>query len=902
MNDEAPEGGDAAGYCASAPWDLGIFWAKAGDSAETHPVICHLIDVGCVVVAFLGRPAAAALRARLAHELQCSEADAISLIAFLAAAHDIGKVSSGFEMKRDDLWRRLTRQGLEADRNPDPDHGRVTVTVLKRFIKGRGCDVGVALPIAKSVAAHHGAFVTAQPFADDVFRSGPWASAQDAHLAALEGVFQPRWEVLQRLGEDAPSAAWLMSLAGLTSVCDWIGSAEEFFAYAPTASSDLPGYAARSTKQALEAMRRVGMTGWQPSLAPLDFEAAFGFPANGMQRAAIEQAGRMAAPGLMLIEAPMGLGKTEAALAAADDLLRRHQQGGIYYALPTQATSNQMFGRLAMFLRHRCDGLTVDLHLLHGLSDLNKEYQDLRLAAVSQDAEATVRASSWFTASKRGLLAPFGVGTIDQALLAAMAVRHMFVRMMALSDKVVILDEVHAYDTYMSELLDHLVSWLAALGSSVIILSATLPAGRREALIRAYAGETCAPEDLAYPQITSVQRGEAAKVATVAPPPTSRVELVRLAASESGDPAPVARAIAERLAHGGCAAWICNTVDGAQRAYRAMRHALPDDCEHLLFHARFPTSQRLEIEARALSWFGKDGSRPARAVLVATQVVEQSLDLDFDLMVTDLAPVDLMLQRAGRLHRHRRASRPRGLEQPTLLWVEPPEVDGLPSFGLHEYVYERLVLLRSWLALRERAEVRLPGDVPPLVETVYSDAYQHDDPRVASALATARAAFEKGRDEDQLKALGVVTVKPGSADAIFKLGHVRDDDETAPVHSSLKAQTRLTRPSVTAVCVRRVEGALQLFDGTPFDPERPPDRASARSIRGASLTLQRWEWVKHLTAQPVPAGWKRSGALRACRVAVFEDRWLRADGLQTQLELSPELGLVVHKLTKERRP
>ncbi len=906
ISHEGPKvnGSDSQHRCAvpSTTVDFGIFWAKAGDAVEAHPVICHLIDVGRVVVAFLERPAAAALRARLARELQCSEADAISVIAFLAAAHDIGKVSSGFQMKRDDLWRRLTEHGLKADQNPDPDHGRVTVSVLKRFLKGRGCDVEVALPVAKAVAAHHGVFVTAKAFADEVFKTGAWAVAQDAHLTALETVFQPRWEVLQKLGEDAPSAAWLMSLAGLTSVCDWIGSAEEFFGYEPTGPSDLPGYAARSLGRAREALRRVGMTGWLPSPTTLDFGKAFGFPANEMQRATIASAGRMAAPGLLIIEAPMGLGKTEAALAAADDLLRRHRQGGIYYALPTQATSNQMFGRLAKFLEQRCDGLTVDLHLLHGLSDLNKEYQELRLAAVSQDAEATVRASSWFTASKRGLLAPFGVGTVDQALLAAMAVRHMFVRMLALADKVVILDEVHAYDTYMSELLDHLVSWLAALGSSVIILSATLPARRRLALIEAYGGKPSPREEAFYPQIVSVQPGEVAQVSVAAPPPTSNVELVRLAASEGGDPAPVAQAIADRLAGGGCAAWICNTVDGAQRADQAMRQALPDDCKHLLFHARFPTGQRLEIEAKALSWFGKDGKRPARAVLVATQVVEQSLDLDFDLMVTDLAPVDLMLQRAGRLHRHRRETRPPGLKKPTLLWVDPPVHDGLPNFGVHEYVYERLVLLRSWLALGNRSEVRLPGDVPLLVEAVYSVDYQSDDPRMAAALAEALAEFKKGRDEDQLKALGVVTVKPGSAEAIFKLGHVREDDETAPIHSSLKAQTRLTRPSITVVCARRVGGGLQLLDGTPLDPDTPPDRAAARAIRGASLTLQQWEWVKHLTAQPAPAGWKRSGALRACRVAVFDNCWLRANGLQTQLELSPERGLVIHKLKEDRSP
>lgn len=874
--------------------DLSLFWGKAGEADRPHPAICHMIDVGNVVRVFLERPAANALRARIERELGTTSEAVVKLAAFLAAAHDIGKVSSGFQRKRGDLWRRLAEHDFSLDVDADPDHGRVTVTVLKRFLKGRLGNVELALALARIVAGHHGSFPQARRFADQQFRQGAWAEAQQAHLLALEGIFEPQWKALEDKEELAGGA--LITIAGLTSVCDWIGSAEEFFPYEPVGTEDLRAYVARSLERAREAVRRVGLTGWTPSAQSLDFVSTFGFQPNAMQQVVVDAAARLQLPGMLVLEAPMGLGKTEAALAAADDLVRRFGLAGVYYALPTQATSNQMFGRLRRFLERRYEGVTVDLHLLHGLSDLNEAYREIRLAAISQDPDATVRASSWFTAAKRGLLAPFGVGTIDQALLAAMSVRHMFVRLLGLADKVVIFDEVHAYDTYMSELLDHLVSWLAALGSPVIVLSATLPASRRNALVEAYTGEADECPSAGYPQVTTARPGEGATVSSSLGPAPTSISLEKLPAPEDGSLDHAAQAIASRISRGGCAAWICNTVDAAQRAYQTIRRVLPDDCEHLLFHARFPTGQRLEIEQKALEWLGKDGKRPQRAVLVATQVVEQSLDLDFDLMVTDLAPVDLVLQRAGRLHRHQRA-RPAGLESPTLLWIDPPVQDELPVFGTSGYVYEPVVLLRSWMALRERPEVNLPADVPALVERVYTEEQPDTREPFRSALAAAQRDFDRRRDEHQLKAIGVEFVTPTGIDELFRIQEFLDDDETAAVHQSLRAQTRLTRPSVTIVCAARTEAGLELMDGTLLDLEQDPQGAVVRAIRLSSVTIQRPEWVKHFSTQSVPGPWRRRGVLRNCRIAEFDRGTLAVDGLRTRLELSPELGLVVRDNT-----
>lgn len=872
------------------PPALASFWGKAGMSATCHPVICHMVDVGSVARAFLERPSAAALRRQLASGLGTSEDQAVSLVAFLIAAHDLGKVSPGFQAKRSELAPRgdglAYRPAID-----ETDHGRVSFGALRKALGDRGVEGTVAIGVARALGAHHGTFPPPTVLGKSP-GGGAWEAARAGHFAALEDVFQPDLSILARL--ERLDAAWLMTLAGATSVCDWIGSAEELFPWSSDGARDLQGYAGRARDLADRALARLGFAGWAPPAAPLRFEETFGFPPNEMQARVMEATGAMASPGLLIVEAPMGLGKTEAALSAADALIGRFGLAGAYYALPTQATSNQAFGRLRRFLEGRYAGLQVDLHLLHGLSDLNRDYADLRLSAVTQDPEATVRASSWFAAAKRGLLAPFGVGTIDQALLGVLAVRHVFVRLLGLSQKVVILDEVHAYDTYMSELLDHLLAWLAALGSPVIVLSATLPAQRRAALQEAYTGVPVGAMARGYPLLTVAARGGAATSAGFDAGRAASVALERWRPAPDGSLDDGADRLVSALASGGCAAWICNTVGRAQEAYLALRRAAAGrDCEVFLFHARFPTGDRLRIEREALARFGKGGARPARAVLVATQVIEQSLDLDFDFMVTDPAPLDLVLQRCGRLHRHTREDRPAALAGARLAWLDLPETDGVPDLGVHGAVYDSYVLLRSWAVLRALHEFRLPADIATLIDQVYGDAPVDASPQLSAAIAAAREGRERAVSVATRKAASV-EIRPPEALRDLADAHdvILEDEESPGLHETLQARTRLTRPSITVVCARRVDGGLVLSDGTVLDPAARPGRDLVRALRMDSVIVQRWEWFDHLRRQPVPAGWRDVGALRDCRLAVFEEGRMGAPGLRSTLLLSPELGLV----------
>ncbi|TET55093.1 MAG: CRISPR-associated helicase Cas3', partial [Anaerolineales bacterium] len=583
--------------------------------------------------------------------------------------------------------------------------------------------------------------------------------------------------------------AALTLLSGFTSVADWIGSMERYFPYAdgPVSVGD---YRQRAGAQAGRALREQGWTGWCPPAEGASFEALFEWPPRPMQRQVVELAERLDGPALVIIEAPTGVGKTEAALYLADHWASTRQQQGLYVAMPTMATSNQMFGRVRDMLGRRYTDDLVNLQLVHSQSRWQDDVRELGLEIADEHADGTVASLAWFLPRKRSLLAPFGVGTVDQALLSVLQTRHFFVRLFGLSHKTVVFDEVHAYDMYMSTLFQRLLRWLGVVGTSVVILSATLPERTRRELVQAYAGVVDVPP-ARYPSITWAMKGRVGVEPVAAP--GSRVLTLQWIGWEAGT---IVTALADALQGGGCAAVICNTVRRTQEVYETLRAAeiVPRE-DLMLFHARFPFAWREDIERAVLARFSKGGNRPQKAVVVATQVIEQSLDLDFDLMVSDLAPADLILQRVGRLHRHDHHVRPGRVATPRLLLSSPELRDGLPA---REAVrpYESYVVSRTYLALRGRDRITLPEDTAPLIEAVYGLA-DLDDSAVgpyANTLASALREMEGRAEKAAYLARTKLVAGPEVGDLLSKsnLGLAEDSPE---VHEAFQALTRLGRPS-----------------------------------------------------------------------------------------------------------
>lgn len=450
-------------------------------------------------------------------------------------------------------------------------------------------------------------------------------------------------------------------------------------------------------------------------------------------------------PGIIILEAQMGVGKTEAALLGAELLScgmnGQPRRGGIFFGLPTQATANGIFPRVRRWADTLTEASRATIRLAHGGAEMNEEYMALREhATVEEDAadDSGLVVHEWLQGRKQALLSNFVIGTVDQILMSALRLKHVMLRHLGVCGKVVIVDEVHAYDAYMSQYLDMALTWLGAFHVPVILLSATLPPQRRCELIAAYLGVRRLKEDapwqhsLAYPQLTWTDGTRVCqrKIEDSAAP---RQVLIERADFEADDWRALAAYLSGKLAQGGCAGVIVNTVRRAQAIAAALEASL-QQTNVLLLHAQFVMPDRIEHENELLRRIGKQ-SGPVernRLVVVGTQVMEQSLDIDVDFLVTDLCPMDLLLQRIGRLHRHAAhdAMRPQPLRQARCLVLGAGET--LEQGGCHVYGEYLLMRTRGFLP----ASVTLPADIPRLVRQVYDESVPL--PREPEGYAKAR--------------------------------------------------------------------------------------------------------------------------------------------------------------------
>lgn len=723
------------------PW--GWFWAKTGADGAYLPLLRHLEDVAAVARRLWDIALTDRQRAWFATGFGMDETSARGWIVFLAAAHDLGKANPGFQWLAPDLAERLLPSHLRSPRRQVPPlaHDTVSGAILMDWLTRRaGLSRDRAERLAATVSGHHSV-----PKASSAVRAG---------MRKTQRWGDVRWELAEslarRLGADrlpTPGrrldAPTVLATAGLICVADWIGSDQIRF---PVTGGVRPS----SEKLAREAVRPAS---WAPRPLPgvRSFAEVFEFEPRASQQAAWDAVAAAAGERfLLLIEDRPGSGKTEAALMAA---LQGLVDGcrGMYVGMPTQATANQLHRRTKGFLDTLWPGDGVTPRLLHG--GVNP-YEDLPVpSGVAGDsdgdevADRDAEAQAWFAQSRRGLLSPYGVGTVDQALLATLAARHYPVRMLGLQGKVVILDEVHAYDAYTGHLLEALVEWLSALDCTVILLSATLPPSRRRRLIDSYlvgcrtdgSASTDEVSSDSYPRVTVASpRLGLRQIAVEDDRPGREIELSwEGLAAEAGarDSDRQARAIAKRalreVEHGGCLAIVCSTVAEAQGIYTELRDrvAEPQPIALELLHSRLRRHERDPVERRLLSMLGPPGGehaasdpRPERLIVVATQVIEQSLDIDFDVMFSFLAPVDLLIQRAGRVHRHSRPDRPGRHRRPRLVVLDSPGEDPLraPPAG-SAAVYVEATLVRTRLALLGRESLREPEDLDPLIAAVYEE-------------------------------------------------------------------------------------------------------------------------------------------------------------------------------------
>ena len=751
------------------------YWGKARNRNDGSPEY-HLLPYHCLDVAAVGYMLVTQ-RPKMLHSFTESTgfgpiACRHFLVMFLAL-HDIGKFSESFQNLRPDLFKML--QGRISNKTYSVRHDSLGNLLWSGYL-WRSFEESTAVKspdfanyamywqeifgsIAKACTGHHGSpprlsgpnglhLSVSRYFSPEESSAGKeFLHDFNKLLTGYVGPFGDLPSPVQ-IYELIPKASWLM--AGFTVLCDWIGSNGDWF---PFSESPMPideYWKDHAIPQAGDAIREAGIGLARPRQAVTSFLELFPkIKEPSPLQLHVSECPVARSPQLFILEDVTGSGKTEAALLVAHRLMVKGQGNGLFIALPTMATSNAMYDRVATIYRRLfTDGSSPSLVLAHGARHLSKsflhsisEYDSSQRSYGADDETAVAQCTSWLADNrKKSLLADVGIGTLDQALLAILPSRFQSLRLFGLVGHILIVDEVHAYDPYMNMLLQTLLSFHAALGGSAILLSATLPVKVRQGMIASFArglGMASTPQlaSRAYPLATHLSRENGCNEAPVAASPqrTTCVEVQMIPERKE-----VERRIVSAAGQGKCVCWIRNTVHDALEGIESLREKVASQ-RIMLFHARFAMGDRLDIETAVRTSFGKRSGEAERRgkVLIATQVVEQSLDLDFDLLIADLAPMDLLIQRAGRLHRHLRDGRGNLLppdartdeREPPIFVIHGPLADSNAGSDWFKAAFPRAAFVYPshgclWLTarlLQERAVLRMPDDARELIDAAFSD-------------------------------------------------------------------------------------------------------------------------------------------------------------------------------------
>ncbi len=751
------------------------YWGKAerdaSGSLSYHLLPYHGLDAAAVGQVLLCRDDS--LRCGLARLLGSQGEPFLGWWVLCLALHDTGKFSEGFQNLVPDLL--MVLKGRKSSRGYAIRHDALGFALWKDHLSNSAWREnwfcagderrkrhweGLMGALMRPAAGHHGtppksSGANSLPIRScDHFgfeeREAAEAFARDAARVILGG-FEPTAGALDEgVGSGLRKVSWLF--AGLTVLCDWLASG-----YFPFVAEPMPLENYWQDHALPRAEQVLTQSGVLPAAPSFSATPASLFPAIDELTPLQHHAAHCAVgegPQLFILEDVTGSGKTEAAIILAQRLMMQGRGDGIFVALPTMATSNAMYERLAACYERLFEpGSRPSLVLAHSARHLSRTFRqslgDSYPGArdeIGEEKPATAQCAAWLADNrKKALWADVGVGTLDQVLLSILPSRYQSLRLAGLARRVLVVDEVHAYDPYMHELLRNLLLFHAALGGSAILLSATIPSRMRRQLAQSFAAglgiDNPGLQSSEYPLVTHVSTSLSAEVALGA----VRSRRIEQAIELVHDLTEIHERVVRVATSGHCVCWIRNTVHDAMEACEMLRAHIPSE-RLILFHARFAMGDRLEAEEKVCGCFGRRSDAGTRSgmVLVATQVVEQSLDLDFDVLISDLAPMDLLIQRAGRLRRHPRDAAGNLLKGGEARDLRPPEPflihAPVPSDDVEEDWYEgafpRAAYVypshgRLWLTARLLGEMkgwRMPEDARRLVEAVYSDGMEERIP------------------------------------------------------------------------------------------------------------------------------------------------------------------------------
>ncbi|WP_448947572.1 CRISPR-associated helicase Cas3' [Lachnoanaerobaculum sp.] len=851
---------------------LEALWAKKEEKDGLMywlPLTVHLEDTGRIMGLLWEHWLSEGQKRTVADDTDIGKQIAI----FIGAIHDIGKASPAFQLKKgfanskdmdNELTEKLVRAGFIDIDSPDllssPEKtphglaGEVILSVLSDRFKKEN-DIG------SIVGGHHGRPIDNKSMISEVLSSYKknlfqsenedsdiyikWVSVHTEILNnALKSSGFKRCEDIPVLSQ--PAQAMLL---GLLTMADWIASNTYFFPLIGI-FDDTDIDMNKRCENGFTRWRYSNQSDmWLPEVyadCKNLFKERFGFEPRDVQSIFAQTISDAKNPGLIILEAPMGLGKTEAALVGAEELAVKSGRSGLFFGLPTQATSNGIFPRIISWLKKQSVelGEKRGLRLVHGKAFLNEEYNNLTSASnIDIDGDNEGRegfvVNQWFCGKKTAIMDDFVVGTVDQLLMMALRQKHLALRHLGLSKKVVVIDEVHAYDAYMDQYLNMALEWLGAYNVPVILLSATLPKKSRVDFIKHYLtgkGVKLGKEDMSslmvedYPLITYTDNDKALTVKDFALIEDKRIEI------KYTDTESLPNLMDSLLDGEGNVGVIVNTVKKAQNIAKELSEKFGDE-NVMLLHSSFIATDRVKNEEKLMKYLGKEGDRPDKLIVVGTQVIEQSLDIDFDVMISDIAPVDLLIQRMGRLHRHTRDNRPKKHEKPVLYVLGNDRNLEFETGSMA--VYGGYLLARTGYFLGD--SIRLPSDISRLVQEVYDE---NIDPELSDELKEKyyeyKTEYKALVDRKESRAGTYRLSSPVSKKRISKepnlIGWLNNQSKNSGEEDG-NSQVRDTQDTIEVIALKKIKGGYTTFDSDEDMSENIEDAKTAKRIASCTIKL-----------------------------------------------------------------
>ena len=730
-----------------------VFWAKKKEVNGKFlwmPLMQHLEDTGSVSVLLWEHWLSEGQKKFIKNSLSIKEENtAKKLVKFIGMVHDIGKATPVFQTMKGYLnsseldillLEKLERAGYKDITNlvlASPKSSRHEITgeyILSLY--------GVKNDIGSIIGGHHGKTVDNEL---DYKRQSSYeanlyqyedkkSSIRDLWIKSQKHIFE---YALKSCGfnsvESLPTIEQpaQILLLGLLVMADWITSNEEYF---PLINIFEDYITNKDTRVRIGFGKWMKSDIWCPHRSEnyIDlYKNRFGFEPRDVQGSLSKVISDLEKPGIIILEAPMGIGKTEASLIAAEQLAASTGRSGLFFGLPTQATSDGIFPRIISWLNSvsgDCDD-KVQIRLAHGKACLNDIFNSIASGVGIDTDENNVVVNQWFSGRKTTSLDDFVVGTVDQFLLLSLKQKHLFLRHLGFSKKVVIIDEVHAYDAYMSQYLNQSVKWMGAYGVPVVLLSATLPSDKRSELVLSYLEGKYGkkPKEIrneyreklktgAYPLITYTNGDNLCIEDKFKEIDNKYIKI------DSFNEEDLITKLEDILEEGGVVGIIVNTVKRGQTFAKKLSEHFGYETVMLL-HSAFIATERVKKEKSLLNMIGKGAIRPKKKIIIGTQVIEQSLDIDFDMLISDLAPVDLLIQRLGRLHRHTTSTqtviRPKKHREPKLYILGTNSDYNFEEGARH--VYGEYLLMRTQYFIEAKKHIAIPGDISRLVQDVYGD-------------------------------------------------------------------------------------------------------------------------------------------------------------------------------------